>query len=65
MPRTALKVVQTEADELRALLNTRQRLQRETAENDHALRQARRRFADRRGEFILPTIERLRRELLP
>lgn len=54
----------TVEDELKALLNARQRIDRERAQNDAAMRPLMRRFADERGEKLLPTVERLKRELL-
>ena len=62
-----LRVIEREPtteDELRALLRARQRIERERVQNDAALQPLRRRYADARGEMMLPTIERLRRELL-
>lgn len=49
---------------LRRLLRERDRAVREIAEIDAQMLSYRKRYAAERGEYMLPTIERLRRELL-
>jgi hypothetical protein len=49
---------------LRILIRDRDRAQREIAEIDAQMLAYRKRYAAERGEFMLPTIARLRRELL-
>lgn len=70
-PRPALRSVETVeevrfgADQaLRTLLRDRDRAMREIAEIDAMMLAYRKSYAKERGEYMLPTIERLRRELL-
>lgn len=49
---------------LRILIRDRERALRELAEIDAQLLPLRKRYAAERGEFMLPTLERLKRELL-
>lgn len=68
-PRPNLRVVKGEEptveDELRTLLRALGRVKREKAQIEGRMQPLRRRFADDRGEMMLPTIERLQRELRP
>lgn len=59
-----LRVVPTTEDALAALLRDRDRALREVAEIDAMMLPYRKRYAAERGEFMLPSLERLRRELL-
>jgi hypothetical protein len=59
-----LRVVPTTEDALATLLRDRDRALREIAELDAMMLAYRRRYAAERGEFMLPSLERLRRELL-
>ncbi len=54
----------TVEDELRALLRAREKIERERTQVDARIRTASRRYADKLREFVLPSLERLRRELL-
>ncbi len=54
----------TVQDELRALLRALDKIDRERTQVDARIRTARRRYADENREFVLPSLERLRRELL-
>ncbi len=54
----------TVEDELRALLRARAKIERERTQVDARIRTASRRYADERREFVLPSVERLRRDLL-
>lgn len=49
---------------IRLLLRDRDRAVREIAEIDDQMLAYRKRYAAERGEYMLPTLERLRRELL-
>lgn len=67
MSKPNLRIVPDEPtveDELRALLNARRRIEAERAQNEAAMLPLRQRYAKDRGEFMLPSLERLRRELL-
>lgn len=59
-----LRVVPTTEDALATLLRDRDRALREVAEIDAMMLAYRKRYAAERGEFMLPSLERLRRELL-
>ena len=59
-----LRVVQDTDTALRNLLNARDAAERELASIDAQMLAYRRSYARERGEFMLPTLERLRRELL-
>ncbi len=54
----------TVQDELRALLRARDKIERERTQVDAQIRTASRRYADQKREFVLPSMARLRRELL-
>lgn len=54
----------TVEDELRTLLLARDRYERQRVEAEALMLELRRRYAADRGEFLLPSLERLRRELL-
>jgi hypothetical protein len=60
----ALKLVESTEDALRTLLADRDRAVREIAEIDAQMLAYRKRYAAERGEFMPPSLERLRRELL-
>ncbi|MGJ0508892.1 MAG: hypothetical protein ACR652_17550 [Methylocystis sp.] len=66
--RPNLRVVKGEEptveDELRTLLRCLDRVKREKATIEGRMQPLRRQYADDRGEVMLPTIERLQRELL-
>lgn len=65
-PAPALKLVATEPtdeDVLRMFLRDRDQAAREIAAIDEQMLAYRKRYAAERGEFMLPSIERLRREL--
>lgn len=49
---------------LRVLLRDRERAMREIADIDRKMLAYRKSYAAERGEYLLPTIERLQRELL-
>jgi hypothetical protein len=60
----ALKLVESPEDALRTLIRDRDRAVREIAEIDAQMLAYRKRYAAERGEFMPPSLERLRRELL-
>jgi hypothetical protein len=62
--RAKLSLVQDTDTALRTLLRDRDGLERELAAIDAQMLAYRRSYARERGEFMLPTLERLRRELL-
>jgi hypothetical protein len=59
-----LRVVQKTDDVLRMFIRDRDKALREIEEIDDAMFAYRKRYAAEHGEYMLPTIERLRRELL-
>jgi hypothetical protein len=59
----SLRVVQDTDSALRTLLRDRDELEREIASIDAQMLAYRRSYARERGEYLLPTIPRLRREL--
>jgi hypothetical protein len=59
----ALKLVPRTDDALRTLLTERDECERRMAEIDREMLPYRKTYAGERGEFLIPTIERLRREL--
>jgi 5-methylcytosine-specific restriction endonuclease McrBC regulatory subunit McrC len=60
----ALRVVQDTDTALRTLLRDREMAERELASIDAQMLAYRRSYARERGEYMLPSLERLRRELL-
>jgi hypothetical protein len=64
MTATKLRVVENTDTALRNLLNARDAAERELASIDAQMLAYRRSYARERGEYMLPTLERLRRELL-
>jgi hypothetical protein len=60
----ALRVVQDTDTALRTLLRDREMAERELASIDAQMLAYRRSYARERGEFLLPSLPRLRRELL-
>jgi hypothetical protein len=60
----SLRVVENTDTALRNLLNARDAAERELASIDAQMLAYRRSYARERGEYMLPTLERLRRELL-
>jgi 5-methylcytosine-specific restriction endonuclease McrBC regulatory subunit McrC len=60
----ALRVVQDTDTALRNLLRDRNMAERELASIDAQMLAYRRSYARERGEFLLPSLPRLRRELL-
>lgn len=67
MTRTATATVvplATTENALRILLRDRDRATQEIAEIDRMMLSYRKAYARERGEFVLPSLERLRRELL-
>jgi hypothetical protein len=64
MTATKLRVVENTDTALRNLLNAREMAERELASIDAQMLAYRRSYARERGEFLLPSLERLRRELL-
>jgi hypothetical protein len=59
-----LKLVQSLDDEIRLLLIQRKQALESLAWADEELLPLRKRYAAERGEFMLPSLERLKRELL-
>jgi hypothetical protein len=62
--RTSLKLVPRTDDALRTLLTERDECERRISEIDREMLAYRKAYAGERGEFLLPSIERLRRELI-
>jgi hypothetical protein len=59
-----LRIVENTDTALRNLLNARDAAERELASIDAQMLAYRRSYARERGEYLLPSLERLRRELL-
>jgi len=64
MTATKLRVVENTDTALRNLLRDRDTAERELQAIDAQMLAYRRSYARERGEYMLPTLERLRRELL-
>jgi hypothetical protein len=64
MTATKLRIVENTDTALRNLLRDREMAERELAAIDAQMLAYRRSYARERGEFMLPSLSRLRRELL-
>jgi hypothetical protein len=64
MPRHNLKLVPRTDDALRTLLTERDECERRIAEIDREMLPYRKAYAAERGEFLIPSLARLRRDLI-